>query len=263
MGNYESGYSNVSEADNNLFTSYAGLGDNWLTGGVLGKAYAFWALVIGMLNFLLYLYVCQWSILFNLIIVVIEAAVILAGLIWNIVNAVWSARDIHELAKTAAGESERKKPSLIGFATSERSRVNAATDLSMFLSAGLFVIFEFTLVFTLIYGNVGNHWYNGRTNVINYPLSNTAHYPTLTGAVIEQVTYRSNLHLFIVIKDAVLIAFLLFTRINAINLQVSVERMYAKKRIFGNTDRVLTDPEMHHIATPMPVQSKLARGLYQ
>lgn len=198
------------------FTSYAGLKDTVVAGGVPSKFYAIWLLVISLLNLLLYQYVLQWSIVVNIAFVGIESGVVLVFFIWNCVNWAWSDVAVHRLYNDVGQEG--KTFSGRELIDSRYSRANAAVDLGIFATAAVFVIFEWTIVGCLVWGNAGNHWYNGVTSTINYPLSNTAHFPTLTGAIIEQVNYRSNLHLFVFLKDLVLLGFLLMTHELAVEL---------------------------------------------
>lgn len=199
-------------------------GDRAFLGGWAGKLYLLWLIVVPMLltGFLQLFYILQWQFLVTIILSWIEAGLVLIGSIAFTVLAVWSDDDIHRLTSRAA----EVKVSYIVLADAKRSRNNAAADLSLFLYNLLWCVFEISMVMLYWLGGTGNNWLNAHETAINYPITNSTQFPVMTGFYINQVLYRSFIHLFIFIKALVLFGGVLYTRVEALELHHAVKKIY-------------------------------------
>jgi hypothetical protein len=210
-----------------------------------------------ILNFLLWTYVLQWQILITICLTWIEAGLVLIGAIVLTVLNVWSDADEERLTRGFTG-----KLTYQGLANAKRSRVNAAADLSILLSGLLFLLFEVSLVMLYCLGGTSQSWLNGVQTVVNYPLTNTTAYPTITGRVINQVNYRSGIHFFIFIKALILLTSVIFSRGAAQALHVSVLQIEHARRAQKASDETEADSETAaHMAVIAPKAVNAGRPL--
>lgn len=208
--------------DHTLFKENAMPWDRLLTGGYMSLIYFLWLAIMVFLNFCLFTYVLEWAIQINFILALTEASVVVVGLIWSCIWAAMGDNDIRRLAYN------KDQVSLLGMLHARRSRANNSTDVSLMISGLFLVVFELWFVCLYIYGGVHNNWLNGWSSTVNYPLTRTATFATLTAANVQQVMFRAFIHLFIVIKGLILICAIFFTRANAVYLNDHRERTYAK-----------------------------------
>jgi hypothetical protein len=231
---------NHTAMDRELFKENAMPWDRLLTGGYMSLIYFLWLAIMVFLNFCLFTYVLEWAIQINFILVLTEGSVVVVGLIWSCIWAAMGDNDIKKLAYAGADNV-----SLLGMLHARRSRANNSTDVSLMISGLFLVVFELWFVCVYIYGGLHNNWLNGWSSTVNYPLTRTATFATLTAANVQQVMFRAFIHLFIVIKGLILICAIFFTRANAVDLNDHRERTFAKLKRQGEKATASAEDVLH------------------
>lgn len=222
-------------------------GDRFFPGGWAGKIYQLWLIVVPLiLGFSLWWYILQWQFLVTVILTGIEGGIVLVLFVAATVLSVWADADEIRLVADGAGETSYRR-----LIDAKRSRVNASVDVSILFSALLIMIFEFAMVYLYAYGGTSQSWLNGVTATVNYPLTNTTAYPTITGKVINQVSRREWIHFFSFIKAVILLVGVLFTRSTGQALHVTcsqLEKARLKPKgegIAETASRLATPPKMN------------------
>lgn len=141
--------------------------------------------------------------------------IFLIVLIWF---SIWTSADARSLANVGSEDGVKRR----NLYKAKRSRYNAAVDVA-------FISFYFFLSIFAV-ANVMCYWLgtpitflHGATQTINrdtvnYPLTNATAFPAMTAAVIQQVNYRSYVHLLNWLFDFFALALLATGRMTAVLL---------------------------------------------
>lgn len=238
-----------------LLRNYFFPGDRGFTGGIAGKIYLLWLLVVGIvINFCLWWFVAQWPFTVTIILTWIEAGLVLIGAIALTVMAVWSDQNVLQLTHGTP------QVSYASLSNAKRSRANAATDLSLLLAGLLFLLFEVSMVMMYWLGATNDTWLNGHKEAVNRVLTNTTNFPTLTAAYVQQWSYRSQIHFFIFIKALILFTSAIFTRSEALAMRVDLLNLN-RERKEGTRQSTAPESAAAHYASPNAVQLQTMQPL--
>lgn len=263
MGNSPTGYwyggtgpYGIVEPERSTFQGYAIATDSWLLGGFFTALIVLWSLVWSeLLNFLQFTYVLLWPLVVNFSMMWVELGLILLGLCVCAYYATVADADMY-LNKAMAAKITPNSPTAAIFDNTvilaRRSRYNINADLVMLLVLLSFTWLEVTWVSCYAFGTVGDAWATktaaGLTAsaplyTYNYPLT-SSHWPsTLTARLIDNVRYRSYVHLFVMVKGIICMVALFLSRYAA--MELADRKAYHFERYEKN--KQATPADMHYL----------------
>lgn len=203
--------------DDEYTRSYCMWGDRIIAGAWLGRFMLLWAIVWGIINFCELIYAAIWPLLVVICEQIIQFSILVIFEVVLIVYAVTTDDDIHR--NRMVSEEGSDQVHWITLAYSKRSRYNAATDLGLVSFYLLFSIFTMTLTLCYWTGQPIT-WLHGDTRyVYNNYLTNATAFPDMTAQAIQQVNYRSIIHLTNFLVDFFVFVFFWNARITAVQLE--------------------------------------------